>query len=178
MGLEASIGFLRAEDASGLAPAAQDVGAKIRVVRPTDGIVFDSYLLEKGGIFERLEDRSPQHLVESKPARKTVGESKLERVIAHDAAAGDFLTGCHGLFKRRNFRQGLVLPGAFPASEQVALVERGPFDDQRVSFGWEMAAEQAERANFHLGFVVAVPSVEMRWVMIVPIHLHNDAIEF
>jgi hypothetical protein len=178
LGSEAGIGFLRAEHASRLAPAAQDAGAKICAVRPPDGIVFDFHPLEKCGIFERLEDRSPQHLIESKPPGETVGKGKLEGVIAHDAAAGDFLRWSHGLFKRRDFRQGFVAPGAFPPSEQVALVERGPLDEKGVSFRREMAAKQAEGANFHLGFVVTVPGVEVRRVMIVPIHLDNDAIEF
>lgn len=71
-----------------------------------------------------------------------------------------------------------MAPGALPSSEQIALVERGPFDDQGMSFGWKMAAEQAEGANFQLRPVVTVARVEMRRVMIVPIHLDNDAIEF
>jgi hypothetical protein len=64
---------------------------------------------------------------------------------------------------------------AVPIRRQFVEMLLAPFLDKGAGPLWELAANQHSVINTKLGFVSAIPRVEMWWRVIIIIHGYNDA---
>ena len=67
---------------------------------------------------------------------------------------------------------------SFPVLEQLLLMKRSPFDNQRMSAARQCSVDGIERRDVVLRLVLAVEGMKMWWGMIIPIHTNEDAEEF
>jgi hypothetical protein len=74
-------------------------------------------------------------------------------------------------------KQGLVGACPLPVVHQLFLVAGCPLDDHPEGSRWQVPTEDLSCLYVYLGLVFAVDGVEMGWVVIVKVHLNDDAVE-
>ena len=52
-----------------------------------------------------------------------------------------------------------------------------PFDGQGQGARWQVSLQQRQRLDVHLCQPFAITNMEMRWIVIVPIHRHHQTVK-
>src|SRR5262245_6100549 len=81
------------------------------------------------------------------------------------------------LSERWNPRQRLTGRGGVPVGGQLFDMERRPLEHERESARWESADEDAERRDRDLDLIVPVVRMEVRRLVIAPVHPDCDTEE-
>lgn len=81
------------------------------------------------------------------------------------------------LLKRLDGEQGLRHLGPLPVRDELAPAEARPFADQTLGHAGQRAVNDGPVLDAHLGFVPAVDGVEVRRIVVPPLHVDHDAVE-
>ena len=79
------------------------------------------------------------------------------------------------LLQRRDDHQGLTGLRSLPVVSQFGAMERSPFDYQRQGPAGQETRRQLKCIDPNDGFVLRVTRVEMRRLVVVPVHRNDDA---
>lgn len=83
----------------------------------------------------------------------------------------------HRLFQRSDREDGLLALDPGPVFPELGPVLAGPFEKQAHCAPWEPARLNFQRLQQNDDFIFGIACMEVRWLVVVPIHRNDDAEE-